>query len=223
MKKRMEKRMEKRQGFTVYKQRSYIIASIISLLVFLLIAIDLSYTRLLMTADSLISEKMVLIQNSTMNSIMIGLTKIADFPLLLVLSAVFLAIIGISSRNKISDSLLLIVSLVGSFLLGYFAKIIIQKERPENALIEASGFSFPSGHALRALIFFGLLIYLFKDEIKSKVLKQLFIAVNVVLILLIGFSRIYLNVHWLSDVIAGYALGLFWLGLVVFAFRLKRD
>jgi len=69
--------------------------------------------------------------------------------------------------------------------------------------------------ALISMIFFSLLIYLFKDDIKNKVLQNCFIVVNVVLIILIGFSRMYLNVHWFSDVIGGFALGLGWVTLLM--------
>ncbi len=75
-------------------------------------------------------------------------------------------------------------------------------------LIEKTTYSFPSGHATLAVAFFGMLIYLFKDKIKNKTLRYTFITANIFLMILIGITRIYLNVHWLTDVLAGYALGL---------------
>ena len=64
------------------------------------------------------------------------------------------------------------------------------------------------------------MIYFFKNDIKNIMLRKLFIAVNVMLILLIGFSRVYLGVHWLSDVVAGFCLGLFLVLFLILGFNL---
>jgi len=101
-------------------------------------------------------------------------------------------------------------------------KIILQRVRPENALIKISEYSFPSGHATVSIIFFSILLYSFKEDIKNKVLKNIFIISNIIIILLIGFSRIYLNVHWFSDVIGGFSLGLFLLTLLVLIFKIVK-
>ena len=88
-------------------------------------------------------------------------------------------------------------------------KSIIKRPRPALCLIHAQGFSFPSGHATIAIIFFSFLIYTIRDRIKTRALRYLFIAENIIAFSLIGFSRIYLGAHWVSDVIAGFSLGLF--------------
>ena len=105
--------------------------------------------------------------------------------------------------------MLLAMSLIGGKLIQMLIKAVINRARPENSLIAADGYAFPSGHATMAIIFFSLLVYSFKDDIRDIYLKNSFILANVIIFLLIGFSRIYLNVHWLSDVIGGYALGMF--------------
>jgi undecaprenyl-diphosphatase len=74
-------------------------------------------------------------------------------------------------------------------------------------LIPETGFSFPSGHTTLSIAFFGVLIYLFKDEIKNKTLRYLFITISLLLPFLIAFSRLYLNVHWFTDVVAGLFIG----------------
>jgi len=82
-------------------------------------------------------------------------------------------------------------------------KEIFQRARPLNALITESSFSMPSGHATMAIVFFGLIIYLFTTK-KNKLIP----LISATLItLLIGFTRIYLRVHWLTDVLAGFILG----------------
>lgn len=91
-------------------------------------------------------------------------------------------------------------------------KQLFQRKRPEIPLLnEVQGLSFPSGHALMSVTFYGLLIYIIVQTMKSRSLKLSLTVFFVVLILLIGFSRIYLRVHYTSDVLAGYIIGVVWL------------
>ena len=78
-------------------------------------------------------------------------------------------------------------------------KAIFQRARPLESLILESGYSFPSGHATMAMVFFGLVGYLF---VKKKHLYGIILS-----ILLVGFTRAYLGAHWLTDVLGGYVLG----------------
>ena len=78
---------------------------------------------------------------------------------------------------------------------------------------DVSGFSFPSGHALISVVFYGLFIHMIWHEIKTKWLRNVLIVLLSIIILLIAFSRIYLRVHYASDVIAGIAVGFIWLVL----------
>ncbi len=108
---------------------------------------------------------------------------------------------------------------IGGLGIGYFIKEIVARPRPEHALILETDFSFPSGHAMAATIFFTLIIYFFARNIKNIVWRETFIAVSVVLVLLTAFSRLYLGVHWLSDVFAGVSFGLFWTTLMILFVR----
>lgn len=85
-------------------------------------------------------------------------------------------------------------------------KEVIHKTRPENMIASETSYAFPSGHAMTSLVFLGILAYLIYYYSRFKY-KNVF-TITGIFILIIGFSRIYLNVHWLSDVIAGYSLGL---------------
>jgi membrane protein DedA with SNARE-associated domain/membrane-associated phospholipid phosphatase len=105
----------------------------------------------------------------------------------------------------------IVVLSVGStgFMLGIM-KSFFMRVRPDNALWHISGDpSFPSGHAGMAAVFFVVIAYLYAPKIKSLIRRELYIVACVAAIVLIGLSRIVLNVHWASDVIAGWSLGIF--------------
>ena len=103
---------------------------------------------------------------------------------------------------------------LSSVVLSFSLKAFFQRDRPLLPVLgEARGYSFPSGHALIGIVFYGLFIYIIWHEVKQKWLRIFLIILLIVLILLISFSRIYLRVHYPSDVIAGLAVGFIWLVL----------
>lgn len=106
------------------------------------------------------------------------------------------------------------VNLVLVFLLNQLLKAIIQRPRPEgiNLVIE-SGFSFPSGHSMVAMAFFGLLIWLIWKYKKDRDVRIACCICFGLIIVMIGISRIYLGVHYASDVIAGFCVSLAWLAV----------
>ncbi len=167
--------------------------------------------------DRWVNAKIILWQQPALIKLMTGITNIVSPGHLILFSLLLLAALAL--RKKWHNCLLLILSLGGGLLSETIIKWIVHRPRPGNALLDLTGYSFPSGHATMAIIFFSLLLYSFKDDIKNKVLRGFFIAANILLFLLIGFSRIYLNVHWLSDVIGGFALGLFWLTIFILIFK----
>ena len=100
-------------------------------------------------------------------------------------------------------------------------KYIVQRPRPtEFRIIDESGYSFPSGHSMVSMAFYGFLIYLVHKNIKNKYLKWTLITFLSILILLIGTSRIYLGVHYTSDVLAGFVLAISY--LIVFTKFTKK-
>ena len=130
-------------------------------------------------------------------------------------SAMFLisitVILVIAIRNK-KIPIAVFLNLVIVAGLNFLFKNILQRPRPtEFRLINETGFSFPSGHSMVSLAFYGLFIYLIYKYIKNKKLKWGLICVLSVLIILIGISRIYLGVHYTSDVIGGFLLGVSYL------------
>ena len=96
---------------------------------------------------------------------------------------------------------------ISSYLLMALMKLYFERDRPDNPVYQAAGgFSFPSGHAMSAMTFYGILIYLVWKNIQTSTLRWLLTALLVIFIFLIGFSRVYLRVHYASDVLAGFSL-----------------
>lgn len=101
---------------------------------------------------------------------------------------------------------------VSSLLLMFILKYIFHRDRPITPLLDAAkGFSFPSGHAVMSFTFYGLLIAIGWQHIKSGWLKWIFTLILSLLIFAIGLSRVYLRVHYASDVLAGFCVGCMWL------------
>src|SRR5712691_7896729 len=92
-------------------------------------------------------------------------------------------------------------------------KTAFARQRPDliNALIPAQGYSFPSGHAFVAFAFYGFATFLLAERAQSWSRRVLVVFVGLLVIFMVGFSRIYLGVHWPSDVLASLALGGAWL------------
>jgi membrane-associated phospholipid phosphatase len=101
---------------------------------------------------------------------------------------------------------------ISSLLLMLLLKQLFQRKRPLSPLLKAAkGLSFPSGHAIMSVTFYGSLIYILQHNISVEWLKALSTVLLIGLILWIGYSRVYLRVHYASDVAAGFIIGLLWL------------
>lgn len=114
---------------------------------------------------------------------------------------------------------LLPTSLLAGVISDSVLKKMIHIVRPVDSLIKVTDFSFPSGHATVAVIFFFLIAYFFKDSVRNIVWRRVYISACMVSATLVCFSRLYLNVHWLSDILAGIALGVFWVTLFIVLFH----
>ncbi len=101
---------------------------------------------------------------------------------------------------------------ISSLLLMFGLKQLFARQRPSNQLLaEATNYSFPSGHALMSVTFYGLLAYIAWHSVRDKGAKWVIISLLIFWIILIGLSRVYLRRHYYSDVMAGFATGFLWL------------
>jgi undecaprenyl-diphosphatase len=106
---------------------------------------------------------------------------------------------------------------ISGVVLMFILKHLFNRERPLTPLLEpARGLSFPSGHSLMSFTFYGLMIYLVWTNIENKLLSSVLVTGLLLIILFIGISRIYLEVHYATDVIAGFCMGLMWLVLSLY-------
>jgi len=113
-----------------------------------------------------------------------------------------------------------IITVAGGGLLNYLLKLFFHRARPSiDATIDAVGFSFPSGHSMGSMIFYGFIGYLVIRSKRNRITKTVLTIMLLIFIFLIGLSRIYLNAHYPSDVIAGFSAGLVWLLLTISALR----
>src|SRR5262249_31004872 len=129
------------------------------------------------------------------------------------------AVIVVLVAGRGREAVLLLLALAASALFFNALKMLVARPRPplEDARLVQGGVSFPSGHSTLAATFYGPLAYLLIRDLRHNGLKVLVGACAGVLILAIGASRIYLGVHYPSDVLAGWAAGALWLALVVVA------
>ena len=204
----------------------FLMLNIFSIFLFSKLMEDVIDGELVVHFDSLAYTKIASLWNPLITKIMIGLTTLASPEVLVALS--LLLALFFFFRQKKEASALLTFSMLGALTLTLLFKEIVQRARPLDGLIAESGYSFPSGHATIATVFFCFLMYTFYDQIENEVLQYLFVLGNILLILLVGFSRLYLHVHWFSDVLAGFCLGVGWFTLVVLGMRIyvssrKRD
>jgi undecaprenyl-diphosphatase len=105
------------------------------------------------------------------------------------------------------------LSVGGAELVTLILKNTVVRQRPEMAAIIEQSFSFPSGHATIAVALYGFLAYILFRLYKTRKIKIITCVAVVFLVLLIGVSRLYLGVHYVSDVLAGYLVGALWLSI----------
>ena len=155
-------------------------------------------------------------------AILYGATQLGSplflLPMTIVCSLVFLRL------RRIRGAILLTVTMVGVTVLNWILKAIFQRARPVPFfdLETPTSYSFPSGHSLASFCFYGALAALVAARLRSRVLRAIVWAAAAVIIAAVGFSRLYLGMHYASDVVAGYATGFVWVLTVASADRVLR-
>jgi len=161
--------------------------------------------------DGFIRAKVQSIASPGLTSTMRVLTRLGSTVGLTAIGVVVIAVFLYMRRLKYIG--LLLLAMAGQGILQYSFKTIFERQRPQAMFDYVIGDtpSFPSGHALAATCFFGLLAYLITVNLSSTAQKIAVWLLAVIIILTVGFSRIYFDVHYPSDVIAGYLAGTIWI------------
>ena len=154
--------------------------------------------------DDAVYNFLISFKNDSLTSIMKVITALSGVEVMIVLS--ILSLFGLIWKRK--ESFYVVGTLGVSTIINLILKNIIRRDRPITLrLIEETGYSFPSGHAMGSMAFYGSIIVLIKNSKLDKKYKYLINCLLSLIIFLIGISRIYLGVHYPSDILGGWIIG----------------
>lgn len=185
------------------------VALIYSLGMFGGIVEDIINSDSIVNADVRLENLIVVFRTATLTKFFYLITLLGKWEIILIFTIATITILWIKNKKIYIKPLLL--SIIGSEIFTFLGKFLLHRSRPDVALYTENSFSFPSGHATIAISFYGFLTYLLIRNISKWKNKINIFFIGVAIIILIGFSRLYLGVHYLSDVLGGYLSGGIWL------------
>lgn len=196
------------------------ITTIILIILILLFTIFsyLVFNDKIINIDTSLHSFVLNIRNNNLTPIFLFITNLADAIFLIIVSVILLIII---KKKKIP--VYIIINLTCSFLTNEIAKNIFVRSRPIGInLIDETGLSYPSGHSMVSLAYYGFIAYLLYINTKNKIIKTAIVLITSLIALSIGFSRIYLGVHYSSDVIGGFLLASIYLIIYIKCIKLEK-
>ncbi len=154
-------------------------------------------------------------------TLMGGISRLGSFGVMAWLVVIGTTLVLVRKQYKLAG--FLVATTVGGLILDPTLKLAVGRLRPvvEQPVAQGGGNSFPSGHSLNSLICYTALLLVFLPALRPRWRRLAVIGVGVI-VALVGFSRLALGVHFLSDVIGGWSLGVAWLGLCATAFELHH-
>ena len=167
----------------------------------------------LLDVDHTIYSFVLKIQHQDLGRVMVFFTFLGNWQILLTLEVGVLVAFFAAGRRR--DALITLLALISAEIATLVFKMFSARARPEGGYLVVRGLtSFPSGHALISLVFYGLLAYLVGHFFKSRLARLALGLGAAAIIFLVGLSRVYLGAHWFSDVLGGWFLG----GLILTGF-----
>jgi undecaprenyl-diphosphatase len=157
------------------------------------------------------------IQSDVLTHLAKGIALIFDTTSLVILSLLISGVLFL--KNFKAQGLVLLAAMGGEALIILAIKSTANVARPANGILESANFSYPSGHSAGVVVFAGMLAYFAWRHWQNKRSRTLTSGGLSVVVGIVGFDRLYLNVHWVSDVLGGWLLGAFWLLVAVLVFR----
>ena len=185
--------------------RKLVTIDIALILITIFILLEVIFHGFLLSIDTSVNASIPIIYNNFSTIISKNIDTIFDTIPILILSMSISIILWYKHSRKEATFFATTMIADGAVLL--IIKNLVHRARPLNKLIIPTDYAFPSGHAVTAVVFFGIITYLLLKNTQINKFKSIILTIYTILILLIGFSRIYLNVHWLSDVLGGLAIG----------------
>ncbi|MEC4986196.1 MAG: phosphatase PAP2 family protein [Oscillatoria sp. PMC 1068.18] len=158
--------------------------------------------------------------NPVADRIVVGLTYLGQ-PTFLVILCSILGLL-LLFKGKRSEATTLAIAAFGAAGLNLLLKNFFSRDRPQlwERIVDVNFYSFPSGHAMISMVIYGAIAYLL--AINFPKWRVAIVSAAVILILAIGFTRLYLGVHWPTDIIAGYAAGIVWLVACILSLELFK-
>ncbi|MGB5446975.1 MAG: LssY C-terminal domain-containing protein [Psychromonas sp.] len=199
--------------FTGFPLSILVVAFIYALILFAGIVENLIMTDPIIAADIRIANLFLSLRSDGLTHVFTWITLLGKSQV--VLMFIFITTVLLWVWQKKDYILPLFISVAGSELFTYFGKLAFHRPRPEMAIYVEDSFSFPSGHATIAVALFGYLAYLLMRLANSWSKSVNIFFVTIFLIIIIGFSRIYLGEHYVSDVLSGYLVGAMWLIIAI--------
>ena len=187
-----------------------ILIFIFGITTFLLLRDNLSFI------DDTVYNFIKIFKNDSLTNIFKIISNLAS-PIVLILITVLTSFIKDKKYFRMISLNLIIVTLLNQLL-----KIVFSRPRPFDMIIKEFGYSFPSGHSMASMAFYGFFAYIIYKKVNNKYIKYLSIFGIFTIIFLIGLSRIYLRVHYPSDVIAGFCLSLSYLIIYIYVSASKK-
>jgi undecaprenyl-diphosphatase len=196
------------------RERTLLLIALLFLVGFLLVAI---FRDNFAAANLAVNQWAASINTGSFTIVAQGISVAFDTTVLASVSVVVAAFLFAAHQRRYG--LLLITAMVGDAVLVSAGKTLVVSARPLNEILFQSSNSFPSGHVTGSVIFFGVLTYFAWTRWNSTKVKAATGALYVIAVGVVGFDRIYLNVHWFSDVVGAVFLGAFWLTLSIVVFK----
>ncbi len=174
------------------------------------------------TFDHVIMDYFQSVESGTLTNIFKIITEAGSVWWITAVSVLTVLFLWLKKRDVLGV-IFFILAIAGGGVFIFALKYVFQRERPSLAPeYDGNGFSFPSGHALGSFILYGFIIYLIGREKRFFKTRMLAISLLSLLIISIGLSRVYLHVHYPSDILAGYAVGLIWLICCIFSMEMMK-
>lgn len=197
------------------RNKSLVTYSLVLFILFLALAVSYELP-VLQSIDVYIMENVPSLHTSWMTEAMLFLAWLGSVNVVAAMTVV-LSIILVIRKRSVYAAFFPAIAMIGTGILNTTYKQLINRERPDwLPLYDPSGYSFPSGHTMAIVSFCGVCIYLSMMYVKSRSKRLIVLILMVTISIFMGFSRIYLGVHFFTDIVGGVLLSISWLCLGIF-------